>query len=164
MSTSVPLMVHVTQVKRALKALLLAELPMKLQIADLAANDGIRTPVPFEIYTCDKQALDGFPAIELVATNSSPRVDSFAQVYEHRIAIGFTLAGDDEDTITTHVERYMWAIRHVCRDTLMRGPETPTGPIDTGAEQYTPLDRTAGRVEEPFVKGGFIEALIQTVE
>jgi hypothetical protein len=154
---------HVTQAKRALKALLIDRLPGKLLQADLEAADGVKTPVPYETHTTDKNGLGGFPAIEIIATSSSPKTDSYAQVYENRVVVGFTLAGDDEETLSVQVERYMWAIRKIARDTLL-APDAIVGPIDSAGEQYTPLDNRPSGVEFPFVKGGYIELLMTTVE
>jgi hypothetical protein len=158
------MMVHVTQAKRSLTALLARGLPALLLFADAEANDGITTPPPYEIFTTDKQSLNGYPSIEIIATNSASTVDSHAQVYRHRVVVSFTITGDDEEVLTAHVERYMWAIRHLARDTEFDVPAI-TGPIDTGGEQYSPLDRrTSAGVEMPFVKAGFIELLVTTVE
>ena len=136
---------------------------MMLLRADLEAADGIHTPPPYEIHTTDKDSLNGFPAMEIIATSSGSKSDSYAQIYEHRVAVGFTLVGDDEEVLTTQVERYMWAVRHIARDTLT-APDAIVGPIDAGGEQYTPLGNRPTGVEFPFVKAGYIELLMTTVE
>src|ERR1041384_6904801 len=142
-------MSHITQAKRALQALLQEQLPAWLSRGDALANDGVTSDPPAGIYLADREALAISPALELVVTSSTPAPDSSAQLMEPRLAIGFTLAGSDISVLAVQAERYMWALRHVCRDTLL-APDCPTGPIETGAEQYTPLDRNAGNVESPF--------------
>jgi hypothetical protein len=153
-------MQSVTQVKRALKAALADRLPFFLQRADLDAADGVITPVPYVIYTTEKWELAGFPAIEITVISSRPTQDSHAQVMEHRVPVAFTLTGDDEETLTIQVERYMWAVRQVVRDLLL-APDSLCGPIDVGDETYTPLDNKG--TERVFVKGGWVELRVTTV-
>lgn len=156
-------MFHVTQAKRKLRELFLTQLPLKLVAADGAAGDGIFTPPPYEIYLTDKVDIGGMPSLELIVSDSSPQADSFAQVYRHRIVVGVSVGGDTEETVTTQVERYIWSLRAVCRDTHLT-PIEGTGPVDTGGEQYTPLAQRPETVEYPFVKGAFIEVFVTTVE
>jgi hypothetical protein len=61
------------------------------------------------------------------------------------------------------VERYLWCLRQIVRD-LHLVPIEGTGPVDTGGEQYTPLQQRPGNVETPFVRGAFIEVYVTTVE
>lgn len=154
---------HVTQAKRKLKELLIAALPAKLQLADAARADGLQTPIPYRVHTTDKWGLEGYPALELIVSDSSPQGNTLAQVYRHRIVIGITVGGDEEEKITAWIETYMWAIRQVARDTHLT-PIEGTAPLDTGGEQYSPLQKPEETVPEPFVKGAFIEVFVTTVE
>lgn len=154
---------HITQAKRKLRDLFLLQLPGKLAAADGAAADGISTPVPYEIHTTDKVDLGGMPSLELIVTDSSPTKDSYAQIVRHRVVVGVSLGGDTEEVISAQIERYIWALRQICRDTHLT-PIEGTGPLDTGGEQYTPLQQRPGTVESPFVKGAFIEVFVTTVE
>lgn len=156
-------MFHVTQAKRKLKQLLLDRLPTELQAADLLAGDGVTTPPPYEVHTTDKADLGGLPSLELIVTDSSPTADSFAQIYRHRVVIGVTVGGDDEERLSVQIERYLWVLRKIARDTHLT-PVEGTGPLDTGGEQYTPLQQRPETVESPFVKGAFIEVFVTTVE
>ncbi len=150
----------VTQVKAAIRDVLREHLPAMLQRADVEAGDGISTPVPYVIYTTEKWELSGFPAIEITVISSRPTQDSHAQVMEHRIPVAMTLTGDDEETLTVHVERYVWAVRQVLRDRLLTD-ESHCAPIDVGAETYTPLDNKG--TERAFVRGAWVELLVTTV-
>lgn len=154
---------HVTQAKRLLKALLLARLPAVLVQADTESGDGVTTPPPYEAHTTDKLTLGGYPSLQLICTNSRRTRDSSAKVYEHRVVVSFTLTADDEERLTVQVERYMWAIRTIADETQNR-PDEPIGVIDTGEEQYSLLDNRPVGVEEPFVKGGWLELRLTTVE
>jgi hypothetical protein len=154
---------HITQAKRKLKQRLLDELPGRLAAADGAAGDGVQTPVPYEIFTTDKADLGGLPSLELIVTDSTPTVDSFVRIYRHRVVIGVSIGGDTEETISTQLERYLWCLRAIIRD-LHVTPIEGTGPVDTGGEQYTPLQQRPETVENPFVKGGFLEVFVTTVE
>jgi hypothetical protein len=156
-------MFHITQAKRKLKERLLTELPIQLANADAIAADGVTTPPPFEIHTTDKVDLGGLPSLELIVTDSSPQVNSFAQIYRHRLVIGISVGGDTEETISVQLERYLWCLRRVVRDIALT-PIEGTGPLDTGGEQYTPLQQRPETVELPFVKGAFIEVFVTTVE
>lgn len=154
---------HVTQAKRKLRQRLLDELPQRLADADAEGGDGVTTPPPYEIHTTDKYEIGGLPSIQMIVTNSSPTTNSFAQVYRHRIVIGVTCGGDHEEAIATQVERYLWVLRQIVRD-LHITPIEGTGPVDTGGEQYTPLQQRPQTTESPFVKGCFIEVFVTTVE
>jgi len=156
-------MFHITQAKRKLKERLLTELPGRLSNADAIAADGVSTPVPFEIHTTDKVDLGGLPSLELIVTDSSPQANSFAQIYRHRLVVGVSVGGDTEETISTQIERYLWCLRQIIRDTALT-PIEGTGPLETGGEQYTPLQQRPETVESPFVKGAFIEVFVTTVE
>lgn len=154
---------HITQAKVKLRQRLLDELPLKLAQADGYAGDGIVTPPPAEIHTTDKADIGALPSLEIIVTDSSPTVNSFAQITRHRVVVGVSIGGDTEQTITTQLERYMWALRHIIRD-LHVTPIEGTAPVDTGGEQYTPLMQRPETVETPFVKGAFIEVFLTTVE
>ena len=156
-------MFHITQAKRKLKQRLADTLPGLLSSADAAAGDGVVTPPPYEIHTTDKADLGGLPSLELIVTDSTPRVDSFARIYRHRLVIGVSVGGDTEEAVSIQIERYLWCLRQVVRD-LHITPIEGTGPVDTGVEQYTPLQYRPETVELPFVKGAFIEVFITTVE
>lgn len=156
-------MYHVTQVKQNLKTLLVANMPAMLAHADLQAGDGYDTPVPVRVWTTAKADLEDYPAIEIVVTDSRPQYDTDAQVMRHRLVVGFTLIGDDELRLQAWTERYMWALRHVIRGTLLE-PPTGTADMDTGGEQYTPMLQRPAGLEAVFVTGGFLEVIVQTVE
>lgn len=157
---------HITQAKRKLKSLLVARLPIELANADAVAADGVTTPPPYEIHTTEKVDLGGLPSLELIVTDSTSIADSFSQIYRHRVVIGVTVGGDDEETVSTQVERYLWVLRKIARDTQLTdvSEQYGTGPLDTGGEQYTPLQQRPETVESPFVKGAFIEVFVTTVE
>lgn len=155
-------MFHITQAKRKLRLRLLDELPGRLVEADGAVADGIKTPPPFEIHTTDKADYGGLPSLQMIVTDSTPMANSFAQVYRHRLVVGVTVGGDDEEATSIRVERYLWCIRQIIRD-LHVTPIEGTGPCDTGGEQYTPLVQRPETVESPFVKGAFIEVFVTTV-
>lgn len=154
---------HITSAKAKLRDRLSQELPKRLADADLAANDGVHTPPPYEIFTTDKADLGGLPSIELIVTDSEPSVDSYARIYRHRVLMGVSCGGDNEEAISVQVERYLWCFRGVIRD-LDITPIEGTGPVDTGSEQYAPLQQRPGTVEWPFVKAGYLEIFVQTVE
>lgn len=156
-------MFHVTQAKAKLRQRLIDELPGRLAAADALSNDGVTCLVPYEVHTTDKVDLGGLPSLELIVTDSTPTVQSFAQIYRHRVVIGVTIGGDTEETISKQVERYLWCIRQIVRD-LALTPIEGTGPCDTGGEQYTPLQQRPETVENPMVKGAFIEVFVTTVE
>lgn len=156
-------MFHVTQAKRKLRQRLLDELPGRLAEADAAANDGVTTPPPYEIHTCDKADFGGMPSLELFVTDSAPTVDSYSHVYRHRMVIGVNVGGDDEETLAIQVERYLWCLRQIVRD-LDVTPIEGTAPVNTGSEQYTPVQQRPQTVESPFVRGAFIEVFVTTVE
>lgn len=153
-----------TLAKRTLKELLQVELPKKLSFIDGRMADGITTPPPFEIHTTSKADIGGTPSIELILTDGTNTLpEAQAQVYRHRIVVGFTINGDDEETVTAQCERYMWAIRQLARDSHVQ-PYQYLGPIDCGGLQYTPTVQRPETIEQPHAQGGFIELYVTTVE
>lgn len=163
--------VGVTQGKRALKALLAARLPEVLAMADAAdpirdedqGDDAvaIATPPPEKIHRTDKAEISTYPTIELIASSASPQADSYAQQLRHRIVVGITLAGSIEQVLTDQVERYVWAVRRIARD--VAPDDVACGPIDSGSEEYTPVGQSRDSIQ-PFVKGGFLELFLTTIE
>jgi hypothetical protein len=154
---------HVTQAKRKIKTFLVTYLPAMLANADAIRADGIVTPMPYEVHTTDKADLGGLPSLEVFVTDSGTTKNTFAQIYRHRLVIGVSVGGDTEETLAVQVETYMWCLRQLFRDAALV-PVLGTGPVDTGGEQYTPLQQRPGTVENPFVKGAFIEIFVTTVE
>lgn len=158
---------HITQAKRIIKQRLLDELPSWITQATNAIGDDVPLPTPivFEVWLTDKADIGGPPSIEIIVTDSVATSDSYAQVYRHRLVIGITIGGDNEEYITTLLERYLWAVRQTLRDAILFPPEHPqTAPVELGGEQYSPLVERPGTVESPFVKGAFIEVFVTTVE
>ncbi len=156
-------MYHITQAKAKLKLRLVDQLPFKLSQADGEAADGIATPVPYEVFTTDKVDIGGLPSLELIVTDSTPQVNSYSRIYRHRVVIGVSVGGDNEEILSVQLERYLWCIRAIVRD-LDITPIEGTSAADTGGEQYTPLQQRPETTEFPFVKGAFIEVFITTVE
>jgi hypothetical protein len=138
-------------------------LPEKLAEADAEADDGVTTPAPAEIHRSDVVGAGAYPALELIATGSTPQVNSASRVMRHRVIAAVTVAGDTEETLAMWLERYLWAIREVVRDQLFT-PQCDNAGVDTGEEGYSPLGRQTEETEGPFVKGGWIELFVTTVE
>lgn len=159
---------HVSQAKTRLQLRFQTWLPGVLAAADAEANDGFTTPPPATVFTFESAGTQEYPTIEMIVQNSRKKVDSAADVYEHRVMMAVTIAGDDEETLTRNCERYVWALRkfgtdHIDRD--MPDPEDAVDQIICGAEAYTPLLRGKDTgVEYPFVKGCFMEFLVTTYE
>ena len=156
-------MYTVTTVKRSLKAWLEANMAHALAAADSEHDDGIETPAPLRVWTTAKADLEQYPALEIIVTDSRAQYDTFAQAMRHRLVIGFTLTGDDEEVLQAQVERYMWTLRRLIRDEQL-DPPFGTSALDTGGEQYTPMLQRPQGLEAIFVTGGFIEVIAQTVE
>jgi len=157
------MMTHITQVKRALKELLRNDLPLKLQLGDLEASDGVSTPRPAVFYTSDKQNPEDYPCVEIISEGSRRSPANGVQIMVHRVLVAVTVAGDDEERLGVHVERYIWAVRQVANDTLL-GSETPTGPIETLEERYSMVAPRPQGFEQPFVRGGYIALELTSVE
>lgn len=153
----------ITQAKRDLKTRFVAELPALLQAGDLLSADGVTTPPPREVHTTDVAQLNDYPGMELMPQGTDPQAESYAVMNRHLILVGVTLVGDDEETLATQVERYMWAIQKIARDSLLQSPDQG-GPIETGRIRYTPVGQPPAGIEAPFVKGGAIEVFVTTIE
>lgn len=158
----------VTQAKRALIALFQEELGGKLALYDAAHEDSVVTPVPVKYWEAQKiDIANGFPCVEVFPTAGSPQSESEAQIYRHRFIVGFRFGGFDEEELERQSEAMMWALRHVARDTQLEveieGRDGDLGPVDTGNEEYVMLP-TPGGTEVPFVKGGYIEMFVTTIE
>jgi hypothetical protein len=154
----------VTEVKRGIIALFEDRLRAKLDQYDAKQNDGVTTPSPAVYYDVEKKIVEAYPAVEVFPTAAAPLSDSLAHVYRNRLVVGYRLAGDDDSKLQRQCEAMMWAIRHVARDTHLDGDEdTDLGPIDSGNEEFAMLPIPPG-FEIPFIKGGYIELFLTTVE
>lgn len=158
----------ITQAKRRLKARLDTHMAALLAAADVEADDEVTTTPPCGVFTRETFGTQEYPCIEMVMQGSHKVPDSTADEYQHRLAITVTLGGDDEETITTQLERYLWVLRkfgqdHIDRD--MPDPEDAVDLIICGDESYMPLVRGSGTgVESPWLKGGWIEFFVTTIE
>lgn len=159
----------VTQVKRALIVLFQARLREKLDRYDAAHDDGVITASPAVYYDCEKKIVESYPSVEVFPTAAAPSGgESYVHIYRNRFVIGFRYAGDDEVALQRQAEALMWALRHVARDTHLEttdedGDAQSLGAVDTGNEEFTMLPTPPG-FEVPFVKGGYIEMFVTTVE
>lgn len=153
---------NVTTLRRALKAALDEHLAGMLARLDEAFEDGVTTPSPGAIYPSERTALMQYPAVEIAVQSSSPQGDSVLQRYQHRLVFVVTVAGVDEDVMTTTVERYVLAIRLLLIDEVIRIPAA-AGPVTPGTEDYSMLVRAAHGLSAPFVKGGSIEMYASTL-
>lgn len=161
-------MESVTQAKRWLKTTLIAELPLWLQRGDQLAGDGVVTPPPRDVNTTDKSLLADYPGIEIMPQEDDPQgVDASGIYLRHRVMVSVTVAGDDEETLATQVERYIWALRGIAFNTLVTPDPTMSGgggPIECGRSAYTQNVPKPEGIEVPFVKGGFLEMFLPTVQ
>ncbi|HYE86259.1 MAG TPA: hypothetical protein VEA16_07880 [Vicinamibacterales bacterium] len=154
-------------VKDALKTLLTGpDFERELVTVEARFGDGLTVPrVPgHEVKTSEREGVPAqFPTVEIVGEVSDPdqQVD-YADLYGHAIAVIVWMNGDDEETVTKLVERYLLAVRKTIRsESLM--PMIGCRPVVRGREQYGVVGRKSG-LAHPFVKAGSISFTVATIE
>lgn len=154
---------NIGAVKTALKAILLGPEYTDM-LAQLAREfgDGIALPPLEAAFTADKVTLPAYPCVELIGDQTKSPDDSEAAESHHRVEAWFWQCGDDEETITAQVERYVLALRRVLKNGSLM-PYVGNFPILFPNEAYAPVGRGKG-TPQAFLKYGILEVLIGTVE
>lgn len=159
----------VTQIKRGLQALLLGEVfGDALTELQIAFADGLPVVPLKSVSRAERKTLPAeMPYAEILAVQSVPLGAGAlsSQSREHVIAIRFYVAGDDEELITDHVERYVLAARRML--SLDPGDEMRLFPFlggtaDPGDEDYDPIVGVKD-TEATLVKAGTLELVVRTV-
>jgi len=154
-------------VKAALKILVIGpDFERELVAVEARFADGLSLPrIPeAEVRTSEREGVPAqFPTLEIVGEASDPNIEvEYADAYGHAIAAIFWAMGDDEETVTKIVERYILAFRRMLRsETLM--PMIGCRPVVRGREQYGVVGRKPG-VSNVFVKAGSISFTVATIE
>lgn len=154
-------------VKEALKVLILGpDFERELVRVEARFTDGITVPrlAEAQLKTSETEAVPSqFPWCELVGEASDPdnQVD-YADKNTHRITVLYWANGDDEESVTKLVERWILAVRKTIRnETLM--PMIGNFPIVRATEQYGVVGKKSG-LAQPFVKAGAITFHVSTIE
>ena len=141
-----------------------------LAAVDSEKADGIDTPVPTAVFEGEKVNLSdvGYPVGEIIAVKTVYRQDDDAKIAVHEIHVFWTQTGDDELTITAHVERLVRATRDLFWPTdpitgvtaKVNLPEVNSFPIVFVSEDYTALAPKVNKTG--FVKGSWTVLLVPT--
>lgn len=155
-------------VKQALRDVLLStDFATALDTLATECGDGLLLPAPVAdaVFTSEKAVLPRYPACEIVGDGSDPEAGEDGavqdvQAYTHRLALIWTVIGDDEERLTAAVERYVLATRR-----LLHGRQLETvggvAALTTGREDYAPIGRR--HAAGPFEKSGVIEGFVSTL-
>jgi hypothetical protein len=111
--------------------------------------DGRTTPYPAEIWEYEKAALGAYPAAELQALTTQYAPEDDVKIASHRIAVVWTVVGDNEATVTTDIERLVRTTRDVFWRTVLAA-DLGGIPMVVESEQYSALAPALG---QPFMKG-----------
>lgn len=154
-------------VKAALKTLLTGpDFERELVAVEARFTDGItveRLPAS-QVKESEHEGIPGtFPTCEIFGTGSiADNSVEYADKNSHAISIMFWANGDDEETVTKKVERYLLATRKLIRsETLM--PMIGCFPVVRGDESYGLVGKKSG-LAQPFVKAGAITFTVSTIE
>lgn len=144
-------------------AVLLAGATFTANLTALAAAkaDGITTPALAQIEECEKAQLVNFPAVRLIglATTFNNDDENGLQEGTHEIAVDVVHVGDDEATLTKHIERLVRAARATLWGTTL-GSGINATPLLVQREDYGAL---APGVDTAFYKGGGLVVLVTTL-
>jgi hypothetical protein len=155
----------VTAIKRGVKTLLEGQ-DFRDVLTELAAEagDGLDVQPLRRVSRAERKILPAeMPYAEILAVRSIRTSDSaWSPARTHLLAIRFAVAGDDEETITDHVERYVLAARRLF--STDPGDEMRLFPYLGGSaqpedEDYDPIAKWAG-AEATLVKMGTIELVV----
>lgn len=153
-----------TSAKRGIRTLLLSQ-AFLAELEKAAAEIGVAAPPPFVIYRAVKagpNSIDGFPCGELDGDESVPEdASGTVEDLNHRIAVLWTLVGDDEETLTDQVEVYVLATRRTLSSAHL--PGVGNVPVVVGRENYSRLARVKD-LAQPLVKGAALEVIVGTIE
>lgn len=154
-------------VKDALKTLTIGpDFERELVAVEARFADGLTLPrIPAsEVRTSEREGVPAqFPTLEIVGESSDPDVQvDYADSYGHQLAAIFWATGDDEETVTKIVERYLLAFRRMVRNEALM-PMIGCRPVVRGREQYGVVGRKPG-VSNVFVKAGSISFTVATIE
>jgi hypothetical protein len=153
--------------KDVLKTLLLGpDFERKLVQVEARFSDGLSVPrlAESQVKTSEMESVPAqFPWCEIVGQQSDPDNEvEYADKNTHRIDIVYWANGDDEETVTKLVERYLLAVRKMIRnETLM--PRMGCLPIVRASERYGVVGQKPG-LTHPFVKAGAISFAVTTIE
>lgn len=116
-------------------------------------GDGYTTPPPSVIYPYERAVPETYPAIELQGLTSTYNVDDDVKAVTHRIAVVVTQVGDNEQSITTDIERLVRAIRDLLFRSVLDA-QRGLAPILIESENYSAL--TPNPKTGALVKGGMV--------
>lgn len=111
------------------------------------------TPPPAVIYPYERAVPETYPAIELQGLTSTYNVEDDVKQVTHRIAVVVTQVGDNEQTITTDIERLVRATRDLLFRSVLDG-QRGLAPMLIESENYSalaPNPRTGA-----LMKGGMV--------
>lgn len=121
-----------------------------LAAVNVDKNDGYTTPGPAVGYPYERAVLEAYPAFELVGLATGYGEDEDLKKATHQIAVLWTVAGDNEATLTTDVERLVRATRDLLWRSVLGG-QVGLAPMLVVSDDYSPLAPGNGH---PFMKGG----------
>jgi hypothetical protein len=154
-------------VKAMLKTLLIGpDFERELVAVEARFPDGLSVPrlAESQVKTTEMESIpDQFPWCEIAGEGSDPDNEvEYADKNAHAISIIYWANGDDEETVTKLVERFLLAVRKTIRnETLM--PLIGSLPVVRGREQYGVVGKKVG-LAQPFVKAGAISLSVGTIE
>lgn len=126
-----------------------------LAAVDAEKATGVVTPGPAVVFEGEKAVLTGlgYPVAEVIGLRTS--YDSASQQAKsatHEVTVNWTQVGDDELTVTTHLERLVRATRDLFWPPTgpITLPAIASGPIELVSEEYSALFQAT---VSPFVKG-----------
>lgn len=136
-----------------------------LTAVDAEKSTTIVTPGPAAVFEGEKASKTGmgYPVAEVIGLRTTYDAPSNeAKVAIHDVQIAWTQVGDDELTITTHVERLVRATRDLVwpANGPASLPALASAPMELVSEEYSELFK--GK-EYPFVKGSMTVLRVTTL-
>lgn len=127
-----------------------------LDTVNAEKNDGHVTPYPASIYPYERAVIESYPAVELQGLVTTYQPEDDVKAGTQRVAVVWTVVGDNEASVTTDVERLVRATRDVLWRSLLSA-DLGLAPIHVESEDYSAL---APGGPNPFMKGGRVVLVI----
>jgi hypothetical protein len=122
----------------------------QLAVVNAEKNDGHTTPGLAVIYSYERMTPETYPCLEIIGLNGTYTPEDDVKEVTHRIALVFTVVGDNEQTVTSDVERLVRTARDVFWRSVLGGL-VGLEPMHVETEDYSELIKPN---DGPFIKGG----------
>lgn len=131
----------------------------QLAAVNAEKNDGYTSAGLAAIYDYERAEIEAYPCLEIVGLTETYNPDEDVKDDTIRVALIFTVVGDNEQTLTKDVERLMRTARDVFWRSVLNGA-VGAAPVTVETGDYSELTRGQN---QPFMKGGRLILAVPTL-